>query len=557
MTRRYLGIDVGGTSCKLAVLEVDGDRAGPPPKLLATAVLPTGPGGPGEVLDRLAAEGARLAAEHGPVAAAGAGVPGLFDEASGRTLFLPNLPAAWNGREFGRPLAGRLGVPTVLINDARAFTLAESRMGAAAGCSTVVCLTLGTGVGGGVVVDGRLRYGPHGRAGEVGHQVIDPNGPRCGCGNRGCVEAFAAGAALSRLGGQDSPQAVFRAAAAGDELAAAAVQAVAWRLAVGIANLVTVLWPERVVVGGGVAAAGERLLGPLRAAVADATPLVDPASYEIVPAALGPAAGAIGAALWAEERGGRADAPAKAEPAAGASRVGVDHVDDVAVGDIPGLGALEHPATLVEEDPQLDQERRLGRQVEQLGLARPGQPGRDRPRGPGGHHPPPLELAVQRAFAEVLVQHAAQLGDQRRLLQRHRDAVGQPDPDHADDLAVGGEPEVEGLAAVRVVHAGAQQPAGRLHPPPVHLLGERQEHPRPPVDRAVGHEGALAPPALHQPVVGQLLKGLAHGHPADREPLAQLGLTGQGIARTGPLDQGAKVLLDLPVAGLPGPASLR
>jgi glucokinase len=275
-----------------------------PPKLLATAVLPTGPGGPGEVLDRLAAEGARLAAEHGPVAAAGAGVPGLFDEGSGRTLFLPNLPAAWNGREFGRPLAGRLGVPTVLINDARAFTLAESRMGAAAGCSTVVCLTLGTGVGGGVVVDGRLRYGPHGRAGEVGHQVIDPNGPRCGCGNRGCVEAFAAGAALSRLGGQDSPQAVFRAAAAGDELAAAAVQAVAWRLAVGIANLVTVLWPERVVVGGGVAAAGERLLGPLRAAVADATPLVDPASYEIVPAALGPAAGAIGAALWAEERGG-------------------------------------------------------------------------------------------------------------------------------------------------------------------------------------------------------------------------------------------------------------
>ena len=132
----------------------------------------------------------------------------------------------------------------MLINDARAFTLAESRMGAAAGCSTVVCLTLGTGVGGGVVVDGRLRYGPHGRAGEVGHQVIDPNGPRCGCGNRGCVEAFAAGAALSRLGGQDSPQAVFRAAEAGDELAAAAVQAVAWRLAAGIANLVTVLWPD-------------------------------------------------------------------------------------------------------------------------------------------------------------------------------------------------------------------------------------------------------------------------------------------------------------------------
>src|SRR4029453_10129075 len=83
-----------------------------------------------------------------------------FDEASGRTLLLPNLPAAWAGYRFRDPLADRLGVPTALINDARSFTLAESRMGAAAGCSTVVCLTIGTGVGGGVVVDGRLRLGP-------------------------------------------------------------------------------------------------------------------------------------------------------------------------------------------------------------------------------------------------------------------------------------------------------------------------------------------------------------------------------------------------------------
>ena len=188
-----------------------------------------------------------------------------------------------------------------LINDARAFTLAESRMGAAAGCPTVVCLTLGTGVGGGVVVDGRLRFGPSGRAGELGHQDIDVDGPPCGCGNRGCVEAFAAGAVLCRLGGRATPEAVYAAAAAGDERAAAAVQAVIGRLAVGIANLVTVLWPERVVVGGGVAAAGDRLFGPLRAAVAAAAPLVDPAAYEIVPAALGPGAGAIGAALWAAE----------------------------------------------------------------------------------------------------------------------------------------------------------------------------------------------------------------------------------------------------------------
>lgn len=297
MTPRYLGIDVGGTNSKLAVLEVEGDHR----TVLATATIPTGAGDPGEVVGRLGAAGARLAAEHGPVAAAGAGVPGLFDEASGRIVLLPNLPAAWTGRPFRDPLAGLLGVPVALINDARAFTLAESRMGAAAGCPTVVCLTLGTGVGGGVVVDGRLRFGPSGRAGELGHQVIEVDGPPCGCGNRGCVEAFAAGAALCRLGGRDTPEAVFRAAAAGDQRAGAAVGATLGRLAVGIANLVTVLWPERVVVGGGVAAAGDQLFGPLRAAVAAAAPLVDPASYEIVPAALGPAAGAIGAALWAHE----------------------------------------------------------------------------------------------------------------------------------------------------------------------------------------------------------------------------------------------------------------
>jgi glucokinase len=305
VTSRYLGIDVGGTNSKLAVLEAGAGRPDPPgdhpggpsdpPRLLATATIPTGTGDPGEVVGRLAAAGARLVAGHGPVVAAGVGVPGLFDEASGRIVLLPNLPAAWTGQAFREPLAAGLGVPVALINDARAFTLAESRMGAAAGCPTVVCLTLGTGVGGGVVVDGRLRFGPSGRAGELGHQVIEVDGPRCGCGNRGCVEAFAAGAALCRAGGRDTPEAVFAAAAVGEAVG---------RLAVGIANLLTVLWPERVVVGGGVAGAGDQLFGPLRAAVAAAAPLVDPASYAIVPAALGPGAGAIGAALWARERTG-------------------------------------------------------------------------------------------------------------------------------------------------------------------------------------------------------------------------------------------------------------
>jgi predicted NBD/HSP70 family sugar kinase len=126
VTARHLGVDIGGTNCKLALLETAGDRAGQPPRLLATTTVPTGSGDPGEVVERVAAAAAGLLAGHGPVAGAGVGVPGLFDEDSGRTLLLPNLPAAWNGYQFRGPLADRLGVPTALINDARSFALARA-----------------------------------------------------------------------------------------------------------------------------------------------------------------------------------------------------------------------------------------------------------------------------------------------------------------------------------------------------------------------------------------------------------------------------------------------
>lgn len=296
---RFLGIDLGGTNTKLVVLEVDGKGR----TLVASASVPTGnQDPPADVIARLAAAGRDLVRQNGPVLGAGVGVPGLFDDTDGRIVMFTNLPIEWNGHAFGRPLAELLGLSTWLINDARAFTLAESTMGAAAGCATVVCLTLGTGVGGGIVVDGRLRWGPFGRAGEAGHQVVDPDGPLCGCGNRGCVEAFATSAALCRAAGQSTSEAVFAAAASGDERASEAVRGMVARLALGIGNLVTVLWPERVVIGGGVAAAGAPLFAPLREAVVLTTPLVDPASWDIVPAALGPTAGAVGAALWAAER---------------------------------------------------------------------------------------------------------------------------------------------------------------------------------------------------------------------------------------------------------------
>jgi glucokinase len=229
-------------------------------------------------------------------------VPGLFDDRTGTIEFLPNLPAAWKGEPLTAPLGDALGVPMSIINDARAFTLAESRLGAAAGCDTIAALVLGTGIGGGIVVGGRLHFGRLGRAGELSHQVVERDGPPCTCGNRGCLEAFAGSLALTRNAGTTTAEEAFAAAAAGDERAAAAIAEVADRLGVAIANIVTVIVPERVVVGGGVLAAGEALLGPVREAVARHCVLVPPEWYEIVPAALGSYAGAIGAAVWAGDQ---------------------------------------------------------------------------------------------------------------------------------------------------------------------------------------------------------------------------------------------------------------
>lgn len=297
MAARFLGIDVGGTNTKLVVL---GDVGGEPEVLSSSSVETGAADGPDVALARLAAAAREVLDAHGPVQAASATVPGLFDQGSGAIVLLPNFPQSWQRAGFGAGLSSGLGVPVTLINDARAFTLAETRLGAARDCSTVVCVVLGTGVGGGVVVDGALRFGPDGRAGELGHQVVELDGAPCGCGNRGCVEAYVAAAALAHAGGQATAEEVFAAAASGDERAAAAVTSFVRHLAAGLGNAVTVLWPDCVVVGGGVAAAGDALFGPLRTALAEAAPLVDPASYRVVPAQLGPYAGAVGAALWAQ-----------------------------------------------------------------------------------------------------------------------------------------------------------------------------------------------------------------------------------------------------------------
>jgi glucokinase len=298
--RRWLGLDLGGTNIKVAVLSID--DGGTPTVVGLDQRVAEADLGPARVLDNLAAAGAAAIGRYGNVAGAAIGVPGLFDDGAGTIELFPNLPGPWRGQPVVGPLGDALGLPVGIINDARAFTLAESRLGAAAGCQTVAAFVLGTGIGGGIVVDGRLHFGRLGRAGELAHQVIVPDGPPCGCGNRGCLEALAAAGPIIRGAGTATVDDAFAAARAGDERAVATLAQVTDYLGVAIANVITMLVPERVVIGGGIAEAGDALLNPVRAATARHCVLVPPDWYEIVPAVLGPHAGAIGAALWANHK---------------------------------------------------------------------------------------------------------------------------------------------------------------------------------------------------------------------------------------------------------------
>jgi glucokinase len=236
----------------------------------------------------------------------GVGVPGLYDPATGATRFLVNVPGAWAGRPVAAPIAEHCGVPVALVNDARAFGLAELRLGAARGASSMVGLTLGTGVGGVIAVDGRVHQAHDGTAGEVGHQTIEPDGPWCGCGNRGCLEAFAKADAIAAACGTATAEAAVEAARAGDAAALDGLAAVGRYLGIGIANMVTVISPDCIVIGGGVAAAGDLLLEPIRAELRRRVRTTSLDEVRLVTAELGTWAGAIGAAVHGAER---AEAP--------------------------------------------------------------------------------------------------------------------------------------------------------------------------------------------------------------------------------------------------------
>ena len=298
---RHLGLDLGGSAIKGVVLERDGDTY----RDLRTDVVEThAERPPREIVRQVGELGLALTRAVGGIDTAGITIPGTFDLATGAAHFVTNLGgAAWNGVPVQAPAQEALGVPTALINDARAFGFAESRLGAAASCDTAAFFTLGTGIGGAIVVGRRLQLG-YGSAGELGHMTVDarPDAPLCGCGNRGCVEAHVQAAAIARAGGRETAEEVVEEAREGDPAALAALADAGRWLGVAISAIVVAINPERVVVGGGVAEAGDLILDPAREELERRVRVPPAGRTEIVTAALGYEAGAIGAAVWGAER---------------------------------------------------------------------------------------------------------------------------------------------------------------------------------------------------------------------------------------------------------------
>jgi len=302
---RHLGLDLGGTNIKVVVLEHDADgwRV-----LDRDQVATPAADGPDRVVARLAEVGAEAIAHWPGVSSVGIGIPGLYDPVAGTTRFLVNIPGAWAGHPVAGPVGEALGVPAALINDARAFGLAELRLGAARGASAMIGLTLGTGVGGVIAIDGRVHQGHDGTGGELGHQTLDPDGPTCGCGNRGCLESYARADRIAEACGTATVEQAIARARSGDAHALAGFERVGRYLGVGIANMITVVTPERVVIGGGVAAAADLLLDTIRDEVRRHVFTTSLDGMDIVPAELGTWAGGIGAAIHGAEEAERREA---------------------------------------------------------------------------------------------------------------------------------------------------------------------------------------------------------------------------------------------------------
>ena len=314
--RLIVGVDLGGTSIVVATLTEDGH--GIHGQITEVTPVHLGPDG---VVDQMVAmirrsiEMTRRDFGHTAIEIAGVGVgaPGPLDTERGIVVVAPNL--GWKDMPLRDRIGAATGLDATLDNDANCATLGEWWRGAAVGGRVVVGFTIGTGIGGGIVLDGRVFHGASDVAAEFGHMTIDLTGRRCKCGNYGCLEAYASGTAIAARTIEEleagtassirslvhgnltnvTAQTVYRAAQDGDALALEIVRDTARFLGAGIANIVNILNPEVVVVTGGVTGAGERLFGPLRTEVARRAFKPAVAACRIVPGTLPGTAGVYGA----------------------------------------------------------------------------------------------------------------------------------------------------------------------------------------------------------------------------------------------------------------------
>ena len=306
-----LAIDIGGTKLAAGVVDTDG-------RMLSRGEVPTlATEGLEPVLGRIVGLGRELLSRPEiagvRVQRIGVGCAGPVDIKAGLVFQPPNLPG-WTQVPLTDHIQRSLGLPTVLENDANAAALGEFRYGAGKEARSIVYLTVSTGIGGGIILDGKVWHGVKDAAGEIGHITVCPDGPLCGCGNRGCLEAMSSGPSIARrareivasgrqtrLSAIPEPAAadVVRLAQEGDAVAAEVWADAVKYLGIGVAAVITFLAPERIVIGGGVTKAGDALFQPLREQARQRVKLVPVESVPILPAALGPDVGILGAAAVA------------------------------------------------------------------------------------------------------------------------------------------------------------------------------------------------------------------------------------------------------------------
>jgi len=273
--------------------------------------------GPNAVIKRIV-DAIKAVSSDSEIAAVGIGAAGIIDVKTGLITFSPNLPG-WRNIKLKDILERELGVKTFVDNDATVAALAEHKFGIAVGCDHVVYVSVGTGIGGGIITNGQIYRGICGSAGEIGHMIIDINGPLCGCGNKGCWEALASGTALEReakakiaegvktsipkyakeSGNKITAKGIYLAAQDGDRLAKELIEQLGYYLGVGLANLVNIFNPQLVVIGGGVSRMGEMLLEPARKTIRECAFELSAKAARVEISSLGYDAGPLGAVALA------------------------------------------------------------------------------------------------------------------------------------------------------------------------------------------------------------------------------------------------------------------